>query len=129
MTTKSKNYYCSKQENNWKLIDWAMSDNEERIDSWLGGLRDEGKIVKKRILKDRLYKFGIYQQDIEVGLIEKFMCWDCKDKWLSEIGKQKWMTREELIKRVEDDGHIDFCCPRCSSVIICCHKINDGVKK
>ncbi len=46
-----------------------------------------------------------------------FICWhkNCRNK--------KRIIEEDLIKRVEEEGHIDYCCPRCDSVIICCHEV------
>lgn len=31
------------------------------------------------------------------------------------------IKEENLIKRVEEEGHIDYCCPLCDQVIICVH--------
>ena len=52
---------------------------------------------------------------------ERFRCWRCKDN--------RRYSRKELTKRAEVNKvfwrivkytHVDYCCPKCETVIICC---------
>jgi hypothetical protein len=49
-------------------------------------------------------------------MIEYFRCWKCNDN--------KRYTKQELLKRIEEENiHIDYCCPICKMVVICCNTI------
>lgn len=52
-----------KKNQKFKLLSWAMSNDEKWIDSQLIELRKNGHVVTKRRLKNNEYKFGIYYKD------------------------------------------------------------------
>ena len=52
---------------------------------------------------------------------KQYMCWRALNKRCSHTQP---LLKEELVKRIEDINHIDYCCPECCSVIICNGEIN-----
>ena len=54
-----------------------------------------------------------------VKWIKIYICWRCKDA----RNRALKLRGESLIKRVEEEGHIDYVCPKCDSVIICCKEV------